>query len=265
MSSDEHNQPPLTLPGGYPREADALGPALFRTPAPGIPEGAFKPVFAAVLSAIPGVICIAVGPLLPRLIGIAWAMLVTAFGVWFVRWQLRKAGAYAVAHRGGFVQHDGGDFIVWRWADVSIVNMQAVDFRTHSLLFGELSRLLAKHYRLRAADGREYGLWTVRGSAAERFGMLAERETFALMMPAAEAAIRDGRGAEFRPFRMTSDGLEYRGRLAPWAEVGATLSEGKLHVTGVSSGRVSTLLEHIDNSHVFLVLLDREVGIRPEG
>jgi hypothetical protein len=254
------------LPPDYPPDARDLGPPRFRVERQVLHDKAFHPVFAAALSAIPGVICIGAGPLLPRLIGLVWTAALLAFSWWFILWQLRKTRIQAVVHTGGFVLFDGRRFIPWRWEDTASVNLQDIDQRSF-VYFIEVSRLLTKFYRLRHHNGVEYSFWSTQGPRAAQFGRLLENETFAWMTPAAVADLQAGRAVDFTPFQMWPDGLVYCGRFTPWSEVGRPdFKNGRLHLGGVGPGRgeAVVLLKKIDNSHVFLALLIQKLGLRRE-
>jgi hypothetical protein len=252
------------LPADFPPEAAALGRMRFRVERQVLPEGSFKPVFAALLACIPAFICVVAGPLLPILLGVIWILGMVAFSVWFIQWQLRKTKIYAVVCAGGFIQFDGRQFLLWRWADVAAVNMQDIDQRTY-VYFIQTERLLTKWYRLRHRNGAVYSFWSTQGPRAAQFGLLVEQETFALMMPAAVAQLHAGGAVGFARFQMKSDGLLYQGHFTPWAEAGpAVIQSGRLRVRGVGPTRseVAILLEKIDNHHVFLPLLQQKIGLQ---
>jgi hypothetical protein len=227
-------------------------------------ENANKPAFAAVLAAIPGVICIVAGPALPIFIGLVWTTACIAFAVWWVRRQLRRTKPYAVVYPAGFVLYDGSRFTVWRWADVAFLNIQDVDLRTF-VLFIPTNRLLTRWYRVRDRDGGEYEFLSTMGPRAAQFGRLVEKETFALMMPVAVAQLQAGGAVEFHPFQLKATGLIYQGHFTPWSELGpVSLKAGNFHVDGVGPTRspAALFLEKIDNPHVFLTLLEQKFGVR---
>jgi hypothetical protein len=217
-----------------------------------------------VLACIPAFICIVAGPLLPILLGVIWVLGMAAVSVWFIQWQLRKTKVYAVVCAGGFVHFDGRQFILWRWADVAAVNMQDIDQRTY-VYFIQTERLLTKWYRLRHRNGGVYQFWSTQGPRAAQFGLLVERETFALMMPAAVAQLQAGGAVSFGPFQMKATGLVYQNHFTPWAHVGpAVIQGGRLRMSGLgpTKSAVAILLQKIDNHHVFLPLLQQKIGLQ---
>jgi hypothetical protein len=174
----------------------------------------------------------------------------------------RETKAFAVVYPDGFVSFDGVAFTVWRWADVASLKAQAFDFRT-LVLFIETSRFLAKRYRLRHRDGAEYQFWNTWGKGAAQFGAQVEQETFRVMMPDVVAGLNQGRPVKFGPFEVRVNGLVYQGQFSAWSDIHpARVENGKLCLEGIGPARtsVSVLLGDIDNSPVFLRLLERNVG-----
>jgi hypothetical protein len=183
-------------------------------------------------------------------------------GVRSLRKSWRETRAYAVVYPEGFVSYDGVAFTVWRWADVASLNGQAYDFRT-LVLFIETKRFLAKHYRLRHRGGAEYQFWNTWGKRARQFGLQVEQETFRLMMPDVIERLNRGESVKFGPLEVKVGGLVYRGQFTAWGDIPpARIDNGRLCLDGVGAGRrdVSILLGDIDNYHVFLRLLERNVG-----
>jgi hypothetical protein len=252
------------LPPDYPPQAVELGRPRFRVERQVLPDGAFKPVFAAALTCIPAFICLVAGPILPRLIAILWALGMIAFSVWFIGWQRRKTRVYAVVYPTGFVHFDGLAFHIWRWADVASVNVQRIDQRSY-VYFIQVDRLLTTRYDLRHRDGTRYGFWSTQGPRAAQFGAIVEFETFRLMMPAAQAHLQAGQTVDFSPFRMDPAGLVFRDQRTAWADLGRMIIEaGALQIEGAGPNGSTTkvLLGKIDNSHVFLPLLEEKQGRR---
>jgi Family of unknown function (DUF6585) len=252
------------LPDAFFPGTEALGRPRFRVERQVLDHSAYRPALALVLCCIPCLIgVIAPGVyLLPRLLGM---LLVAAFvtgAVVFVQHQRRKAKVYALAWTGGFVHFDGREFHVWRWADVAALNAQAIDQRT-LVLFVETDRLLTKSYRLRHRSGAEYQFWSTQGARAAQFGLQVERETLRLMMPDVVARLNAGQSVPFGPFELRVGGVVYRGNFTAWADLQpAHFDRGRLLLEGAgpAGGTASVLLGQIDNSHVFLRLLERNVG-----
>jgi hypothetical protein len=252
------------LAANYPAEATALGRPRFRVESQILPEGAFKPVFAAVLTCIPNIFCLANPSLvLLFLIGVVWVGSMIGFSVWFVRWQLRKTKIRAVVYPAGFVLYDGYRYSVWRWSDVDRVNMEHIEFREFTL-FIQTNRFKTKFYRLRNRAGDEYSFWSTWGPRAAQFGRIVEKETYDLMAPAAQARLQAGETVEFAPFRMQQHGLTYRDHFTPWADAGpASIKQGRLQIerVGPNGGAARVFLKAIDNHHVFLPLLDQKLKL----
>ena len=184
--------------------------------------------------------------------------------VWCLLRGLRISRSYAVVYPAGFVLYDGWRFSIWRWADVAGVNMQNIDQREF-VYFIQTNRLITKFYRLRNGKGDDYQFWSTQGPRAAQFGQQVEQETYALMMPAARAKLAAGESVEFAPFHLSAKGLTYKDQFTLWRETGpATIKQGRLQVgrVGTTGGTVALLLEKIDNSHVFLPLLDEYLGIQ---
>jgi hypothetical protein len=193
---------------------------------------------------------------LPAGLALCWV------GVRSLRKSWRATKAFAVVYPDGFVSYDGVAFTVWRWADVASLNAQAFDFRT-LVLFIETQRFLAKHYRLRHRGGAEYQFWNTWGKRAAQFGPQVEQETFRRMMPDVIERLNRGESVKFGPLEVRVDGLVHRGQFTAWGDMRpARIANGRLCLEGVGAGRrdVSVLLGDIDNSHVFLRLLERNVG-----
>jgi hypothetical protein len=241
-----------------------LGRPRFRVERQTLDHNAYKPAFALFLCCIPCVIgVLAPGVyLLPRLLGLLFIGGFVTGAVLYIQHQRRKAKVYALVWTGGFVHFDGRRFHIWRWADVASLNMQAIDQRT-LFLFIETDRLLTTFYRLRHRDGTEYQFWSTQGARAAQFGPQVERETFRVMMPDVIARLNEGRTVPFSPFEVKVNGLVYGGQFTPWADIRpAGFERGRLRLEGVgpTGSPVWVLLQKIDNSHVFLRLLERNVG-----
>jgi hypothetical protein len=180
----------------------------------------------------------------------------------------REGKSFAVVWTEGFVHFDGRRFILWRWADIAVLNMQDIDKRTLVLivvLVTETNRQLTKYYRLRHRDGAEYRLWNTQGSRAAQFGYQVEQETFRRMMADTIAQVNGGKTVPFSPFEVKVNGLVYGGQFTAWADIRpASFDRGRLRLEGVGTAgsAVSILLEKIDNSHVFLRLLEQNVGFK---
>ncbi len=252
------------LPAHYPPEGEQLGRPRFRVERPVLPADPYRPAFIAFLCCIPGTLCIVVGPLFPRFLGLVWVGGWVGFAVWWIARQLRRIKVHAVVYTGGFVLGDGRRFTVWRWEDVAKLNMQNIDFHIYNF-FVQVNRFLATFYRLRHRDGTEYRFWSTQGPRAAQFGRLVQNETHARMLPAALARLQAGESVDFGPFRMEPTGLAFRGHSVPWSEVGrVTVEQGKVLIDGVgANGATATVrLDVVDNCHVFLSLLDQKLGGR---
>jgi hypothetical protein len=252
------------LPAHYPPEAERLGRPRFRVERPTLPADPYRPAFIAFLACIPGTLCIVVGPLFPRFLGLVWVGGWVGFAVWWIARQLRRTKVHAVVYTGGFVLDDGRRFTVWHWEDVAALNTQNFDFHIYNF-FVQVNRFLATSYRLRHRDGTEYRFWSTQGPRAAQFGRLVQNETHARMLPAALARLQAGESVDFGPFRMEPTGLAFHGHSVPWSEVGrVTVRQGKLLIDGVGAGGATATarLEVVDNCHVFLSLLDQKLGGR---
>lgn len=257
------------LPADYPAEAEKLGRPRFRVERETLPNNAFRPAFVAFACCIPAILCFPAGAspgsdLLRRFLGLVWIGGWAGFAAWWIAKQLRRKSVYAVVHTGGFVLYDGRGFSVWRWADVAKLNMQNIDQRSY-VYFIQVDRLLTTWYRLRCHDGTEYRFWSTQGPRAAQFGLLVQNETYAQMLPAALARLQAGEPVDFGPFRMEPTGLSFRGHSLPWSQIGPmSFQQGKLLIDrlGANGGTAAALLEVVDNSHVFLSLVEQKLGRR---
>jgi hypothetical protein len=254
------------LPDAFFPGAEKLGRPRFRVERQVFDHKAYNPVAALVLCCIPcfiGVIAPG-GPLLPRIV-MALFIVAFLFGAFkFIQWQRQRARVHAVVWTDGFVHFDGRQYHVWRWADVAVLNRKDVDQRT-LVLFIETDRILAAHYRLRHRDGTVYQFWNTQGQGAARLGSQVEQETFRLIMPDTLARLDEGKSVPFSPFEVKADGLVYQGEFTPWTDLPpARFVRGRLQLecAGRGGSTVSVLLGKIDNSHVFLKLLEQKVGYR---
>ncbi len=182
----------------------------------------------------------------------------------------REEKTYAVVWTEGFVHYDGRRFILWRWADIAALNMQAIDQRTlvvFVVLVTETSRQFTKYYRLRHRDGTAYQFWSTQGSRAAQFGFQVEQETHRLMWPDAVTRLNAGQPVRFDPFEIRPTGLVYREQFTSWDRIeSARFEKGSLRLDGMGPdrGKVTVLLKKIDNHHVFLALLKQKVGFEDE-
>jgi DNA-directed RNA polymerase subunit RPC12/RpoP len=175
--------------------------------------------------------------------------------VWLV---VRANRACAVVFTAGFIHYDGRRVTVWHWSDIVTVNIHSLDIRVMFLLLEE-RRVLTSQYRLRHRQGSRFEFWTSRGQRAEQFAHIVERQTFLRMYPAARARLQAGEMVAFPPFGMERAGLTYRRRLTAWSAIGGvTFANGKMHIGGVGT----TPLKKVENYHVFLPLLDEQLGRR---
>ena len=253
------------LPANYPPEAKELGRPRFRVERETLPNNAFRPAFVAFLCCIPATICVLGGANFFGLL-LAWLWIGgwTGFAGWWIARQLRRKRVYAVVYTGGFVLYDGRGFTVWHWADVAKLNLQNIDQRSY-VYFIQVDRLLTTWYRLRHRAGTEYRFWSTQGPRAAQFGLLVQNETYARMLPAALARLQAGESVDFGPFRMEPTGLSFRGHSLPWSQIGPmSFQQGKLLIDrlGANGGPATALLEVVDNSHVFLSLLEQKLGRR---
>jgi hypothetical protein len=204
----------------------------------------------------PNICCMPIS--IPWTLGFAW------LGVKLLTKAFRGWRAYVVVYPAGFVLFDGGRFSIWRWADVTCVNMQNVDQREF-VYFIQTSRLLMKYYRLRNDKGNEYEFWGNHQEGAAEFGQMIERETYPLMMSAINSQFQAGRSVEFGPFRVDLRGLTYKGVSTPWAEVGPiTFKQGAVLIHRGNNSEAKVMLKKVDNYHVFLPLLAEHFGVRFE-
>jgi hypothetical protein len=252
------------LPDAFFPGSEKLGRPRYRVERQVFDHKAYNPVAALVLCCIPCFIG-AIVPgvyLLPRLLCILFIAAFLAGAVKFIQWQRRRANVHAVVWTDGFVHFDGREYHVWRWSDVAVLNRKDVDQRT-LVLFIETDRILATHYRLRHRDGTVYQFWNTQGQGAGRFGSLIEQETFRIIMPDVLARLENGESIWFSPFEVKADGLVYRGQFLEWADLrSARFERGRLILEGAgpAGGTVSVLLWKIDNPHVFLKLLEQNMG-----
>jgi hypothetical protein len=279
------------LPANYPAEAEQLGRPRFRTERRPWTRDSPKGALASLITALLGYVFLFAatrhvylylfdrqenfpeGAPFPSfslwfglLVALPWSIGLTWLGVWLLIREVRKTRAYAVVYPAGFVLYDGGRFTVWRWADVTRVNMQNLDLREF-VLFIQTQRLLTKRYRLRRDDGGEYQFWSTLGPRAAQFGTLVEQETYARMLPTVQAKLNGGETVAFGPFQVNRAGLIYRDHLTPWPDVGPlSIEQGRLIIKGVGpqGSLARVLLEEVDNYHVFLPLLEQEFALAIE-
>lgn len=252
------------LPDAFFSGTEKLGRPRFRVERQVLDQNAYKPAFVLLLCCIPCVLGVfAEGIyLLPRLIAILFVAGFITGAVKFIQYQRRKAKIHALVWTDGFVLFDGLQFHIWHWADITTLNMQAIDQRTLFLVV-ETDRLLTKYYKLRHRDGTEYRFWNTQGPRAAQFGVLVERESYRLMMPDVVQRINRGQSVPFSPFELKKEGLVYQGHFSPWSDLQpARFDRGHLCLEGVgpTAGTVRVLLQKIDNPHIFLKLLEQRLG-----
>lgn len=275
------------LPRGFPKDLSALGYPCYRIEAGGIPPKLPMFCLALVIMGVIGAIAfvhsvnrVLVDPPERFLPGqasrteLAWSILWCSFPwmvtplailIWIVVVWTRNVRSFAVVFTEGFVSYDGRRYEVWRWDDVQGFFLQHYEVRETVLHVLVTNRYHNAVITLRHASGATFSFATAQGPRATKFGRLVEDETFRRMLPVARGLLLAGKPVDFKPLRISPEGIVSKGKLLTWANLKhVSIKNGQLHLTkAIFTLTRAPFLGEIENSHVFLALLQESLSKAP--